>query len=181
MRSKMEVNQRVITYINYIYLLYEILLPPHRGRDATTPRKGRRRKEQGRKYGRKKGSRYRGRNPLSSPAIDTLIGEEEGRPKKETGSGSQPSNSGPFGHLLRPGIIRWAYTCNYSGQEEDIYIYMGWGESGFNCWGSMGPRSCYSYFTWLYLECANGLAHLPSLWRYRLPWFSSASGGLFPG
>ena len=34
---------------------------------------------------------------------------------------------------------------------------MGWGESG-----------------------ARGLACPPSLWRYRLPWFSSASGGLSP-
>ena len=32
----------------------------------------------------------------------------------------------------------------------------------------------------MYLECTNGLTCPPSLWRYRLPGFSSASAGLFP-
>ena len=44
--------------------------------------------------------------------------------------------------------------------------------------GVMGLRSCYSCFTWMYLECACGLTSPPS--RYRLPGFSSASGGLSP-
>ena len=36
-----------------------------------------------------------------------------------------------------------------------------------------------SCFTWMYLECAWGLALPPSFWWYQLPGFSSASGGLF--
>ena len=53
------------------------------------------------------------------------------------------------------------------------------GESGFNCWGVRGPHSCYSCFTWMYLECAQGLACPPTLWRYRLPGFFFEPGGLF--
>ena len=47
--------------------------------------------------------------------------------------------------------------------------FTGWEESGFICWGSGDPRSCYSYFTWMYLKCSSGLARLPSLRRYRSP------------
>ena len=55
-----------------------------------------------------------------------------------------------------------------------------WGESGFKFWGSGGPRSCYSCFTWIYLECGRGLACPPSPWWYLLPRFSSALDGLSP-
>ena len=37
-----------------------------------------------------------------------------------------------------------------------------------------GPHSCYSCFTWMYLECAC------CLWKYRLPGFSLSSSCLYP-
>ena len=60
-----------------------------------------------------------------------------------------------------------------------IYIYIaGWGESGFNYWGSGDMFLCYSCFTWMYLECAHSLTSPSSLERYQLLGFSSTSGGL---
>ena len=92
----------------FIYLLYESLLPPQCGRHTTTPRKERRRKEQG--FEKMGGEKDRGTEG-ETPAIDALIrGEEKTGKKKRTkkqGVGLQPSYPGPFGHLLRPnGIIQ---------------------------------------------------------------------------
>ena len=60
------------------------------------------------------------------------------------------------------GVCGWVCVCG------------GGVESGLNCWGV--PRSCYSCFTWMYLECPRDLACPPSLSRYRLPVFSVSEG-----
>ena len=77
-------------------MLYENLLPPQWGRHLPTLRKGIRRKEQrSEKIEKKKGSRYRGRNPTSIPVNDALIGEEEqtGKKEREQRNRKQVSNS----------------------------------------------------------------------------------------
>ena len=83
-----------------------------------------------------------------------------------------------------------------------IYIFLYWGGgsvvSVFRGSGGQGTRASvilvlreciwkaapwvvlHVGWSWMYLECARGLACPPSLWRYRLLGFSSASGGLSP-
>ena len=78
-------------------------------------------------------------------------------------------------------LLLLCYCC-LSPKIWNLYnIYLGRRESGFNCWGVRGPRSCYSCFAWMYVECVRDLACRPSLWRYRIPGLSSESGGLSPG
>ena len=59
------------------------------------------------------------------------------------------------------------------------YIYMGWGKSGFNCWGVSGHTLVlflfYMNVFWMFLQ-----SHLSlSLWHTWLPMLSTMTGGLF--
>ena len=54
----------------------------------------------------------------------------------------------------------------------------GEGSLGSIVGGSGGPLSCYSCFTWMYLEWACSLVCPPNLWWNQLPGLFSKSGGL---
>ena len=61
-----------------------------------------------------------------------------------------------------------------------IREYRGGGSLSSIVGGSRGLRSCYFWFTCMYLECGRGLTRPSRIWRYRLTGFSSVSGGLSP-
>ena len=110
--------------ILFIYLFDRNLIPPPRGRHATTPRRETRRKER-----RKKGLGQRAKPSAPTQGIDARMGEKEQnrkqkeKQKKETVSGPPTKLPGPFCRLLRPAwIIRWAYSEIPPSPQGEMFI-----------------------------------------------------------
>ena len=101
----------------FIYLLYENLLPPQRDRHVPTPRKERRRKEQGSENMEEKNDRdTEGETPPQSRQLmnskERKNRRENRRGNKETGSGSVTSYD-----------PQRSYSCNSLGPQGYLYTY----------------------------------------------------------